>query len=86
MALLGGILVTAMGARRSTSTTCSSMPSAWLAGVRQRALDDRARFVLVGLAVGADIPASWSLIAENAPASVAGSTAAPPRCSGISAR
>jgi inositol transporter-like SP family MFS transporter len=25
-------------------------------------------FVLVGLAVGADIPASWSLIAENAPA------------------
>jgi inositol transporter-like SP family MFS transporter len=29
-------------------------------------------FVLVGLAVGADIPASWSLIAENAPSGARG--------------
>ena len=39
-------------------------------------------FVLVGLAVGADIPASWTIIAEMAPTGTAASTAASRRCCG----
>ena len=43
-------------------------------------------FVLVGLAVGADIPASWSLIAEMAPAGERGKHSGVARSSGIWAR
>ena len=43
-------------------------------------------YAIVGLAVGADVPASWTLIAETAPRAAAGDMAGPLSCSGASAR
>ena len=75
-ALVGGWLCDRSAASGSTSRTCCSTPSACCGWSSPRsAWMIVFGYVLVGLAVGADIPASWSLIAETRRAASAGSHA-----------